>query len=130
MATERKLMIVDDEDSIRELLSKYFSDAGFLVKTAANGEEALNISKDDNIQVYYLDLLLPKMNGVELCRKIRKARPTAFLFAMTGYASVFDLVQCREAGFDDYFTKPLKLELLLQAANDAFAKLERWRKGG
>jgi len=130
MATERKLMIVDDEDSIRELLSKYFSDAGFLVRTAPNGEEALNISKDDNIQVYYLDLLLPKMNGVELCRKIRKARPTAFLFAMTGYASVFDLVQCREAGFDDYFTKPLKLDLLLHAANDAFTKLERWRKGG
>ena len=66
------------------------------------------------------------MNGVELCRHLRKERPAAFMFAMTGFATVFDLEQCREAGFDDYFPKPFRLPSLLTAARDAFEKLERW----
>jgi len=128
-ASERRILIVDDEESIRELLTKAFEEAGYEPTCVASAEEALEMAKNNHFQVYFLDLLLPGMNGVELCRRIRKAKPTAFIFAMTGYASVFDLVQCREAGFDDYFPKPFKIQLLTQTAKESFAKLDRWRKG-
>jgi len=76
----------------------------------------------------FLDLNLPGMNGVELCRKIRKDRPIAVIHAITGYASLFELTDCREAGFDDYFTKPADMEMLLTAAQNAFEKVDRWKK--
>ena len=71
---------------------------------------------------------MSKMDGLELCRKIKKEIPMAVLYAMTGYPSSFDLSNCREAGFDDYFYKPVKLSLLLKAAEDAFNKLGRWEQ--
>jgi len=76
----------------------------------------------------FLDLNMPGMNGVTLCERIRKDTPLAIIHAVTGYASLFELSDCREAGFDDYFYKPVKLSLLLKAAEDAFNKLDRWKK--
>ena len=72
-----------------------------------------------NINVMFLDLKLPGTNGVELGREIRRQNPIASLFAVTGYVSLFELANCREAGFDDYFIKPAKLEDLLAAADMA-----------
>lgn len=126
---QKKILVIDDEASIRDILSRAFTKAGYEVQVAENAEIALKMVKKDNIQVFFVDLLLPGMDGVELCRTIKKDRPTAFLFAMTGYASVFDLVKCREAGFDDYFPKPFDIEILLKIAREAFEKLDRWRSG-
>ncbi len=66
------------------------------------------------------------MNGIELCKQIRKDKPKAIIHAVTGYASHFEVSACREVCFDDYFTKPVNLELLLKAAKNAFEKIERW----
>jgi CheY-like chemotaxis protein len=67
------------------------------------------------------------MNGIELCRNIRKNNPLTIAYAVTGYASTFEVFDCREAGFDDYFTKPVEMKTLFQAAEQAFQKLARWR---
>ena len=63
----------------------------------------------------------------ELCRKIREKYPTACIYALTGHSTLFELADCREAGFDDYFTKPIKLETLHMAVEQAFDRVERWR---
>jgi DNA-binding response OmpR family regulator len=76
----------------------------------------------------FLDLNLPGMNGMDLCRRIKKDKPMAIVFAVTGYASLFELVDCREAGFDDYFKKPVDMKSLVKAANDAFERIDRWKK--
>ena len=60
------------------------------------------------------------MNGIELCWKIR-------IYAITGWSTLFEVEECREAGFDDLFTKPIKLDVLLKAVEDAFEKIYRWR---
>ena len=75
----------------------------------------------------FLDLNLPGMNGAKLCRQIRQDNPIACMHAVTGYPSDYELVNCRRAGFDDYFIKPVGLKLLLNAARDSFEKLERWK---
>jgi len=69
------------------------------------------------------DLKLPGMSGMECCQRIRKDFPDAAVLVITGYPSLFELADCRAAGFDDYFTKPMKLELLIRAAQTAFDKL-------
>ncbi len=123
-----KILVVDDDKSIRDLLTKAFGEKGYTVKTAESGEAALEILKNGNFQLQFLDLQLPGMNGIELCRRIREDNPAAVLIAMTGYVSVFHLVECRDAGFDDYFVKPFNVQVLLKAAEDAFEKIERWRR--
>ncbi len=125
---DKTILVVDDEESIRELLREAFRGAGYEVRTAGDAEEALAVMRRHNIQVVFLDLKLPGMSGVDMARAIRKENPIAFLYAMTGYVSLFELSDCREAGFDDYFTKPVKLATLFQAAEQAFEKLARWRR--
>ncbi len=125
---EKNILIVDDEKFIRDMLEQAFSKEGYIIRSAESAEEALEILKDEKFQVMFLDLNLPKMNGVELCKQIRKDIPIGIIYAVTGYASLFELADCREAGFDDYFTKPVKLEMLFKAAQDAFEKIDRWKK--
>ena len=127
---EKKVLMVDDEQMIIDLYKEAFSQAGFSVRTAETAEEALEILKHEQYWVMFLDLNLPGMTGVELCRKIRKEWPMAITYAVTGYASLFELSDCRDAGFEDYFTKPTKLQDLIDAAEYAFKKLVRWRKKG
>ncbi len=127
---KKRILVVDDESTMRDLLSTAFEDEGYEVVTAESAEDALEILKNENFQVQFLDLQLPGMNGLDLCREIRPNNPVAILFAMTGYASVFHLVDCREAGFDDYFVKPFDVKLLKQATAQAFEKIDRWRRGG
>jgi CheY-like chemotaxis protein len=124
----KQLLVVDDETSIRELLSEALGRAGYEVVLAASGEEALErLGQEAGLLVMLLDLNLPGLDGLELARRIRRERPMAILYAMTGYSSLFELADCREAGFDDYFTKPLRLEVLVKALGQAFDRLERWK---
>jgi DNA-binding response OmpR family regulator len=123
-----KILVVDDEMSIRSLFEEVLSEAGYDVRLAENGEVALDILKQEEIGVIFLDLRLFGMNGIELCRNIRKTNPIAMIYAMTGWAALFDIQECREAGFDDYFTKPVSPETLSKAVEDAFEKLNRWKR--
>ncbi len=126
--SKKKILVLDDEVHIKDMLGQAFSKAGYAVRLAESAEETLDILKDEKIQVMFMDLKLPGMNGVELCRKIRKESPITIIHAITAYASLFVLADCREAGFDDYFNKPVDLEVLFKAAQDAFEKIDRWKK--
>jgi DNA-binding response OmpR family regulator len=68
------------------------------------------------------------MNGVDLCRAVHRDWPWSITIAVTGHASLFELVKCREAGFEDYFIKPVGSKELLKAAEHACNKLERWKQ--
>lgn len=126
--SEKRILVVDDEKQIRDLYSQSFTRAGYEVTTAESAEEALEILKKEQFWVLFLDLNLPGMSGIDLCRQIRKRYPMAIPYAVTGYASLFELSDCRDAGFEDYFTKPANLSDLLEAAEQAFKKLARWKK--
>jgi DNA-binding response OmpR family regulator len=125
---EKKVLIVDDEEAIRSLLDNAFRKAGFSPVVAGSGEEALAILEKDNIQVMFLDMNLPGMNGMELCAIIRKNNPVACIYSMTGYGSIFQLTECRDIGFDDYFLKPINMKTFIKTAEDSFKKLARWKK--
>ena len=123
-----KILIVDDEASVRELFASVFTEEGYEVIAAEDGNTALEILQQDSIDVIFLDLKLFGMNGIDLCRQIRKTKPVSMIFAITGWAALFEIEECREAGFDDYFEKPLDIDMLLGIVADAFKKLERWKR--
>ncbi len=124
----KTILVVDDEASVRDLLKETFGSAGYNVRLAEGAETALEILKQEDIKVIFLDLKLFGMNGIELCRQIRKNNPIAVIFAMTGWSALYEIEECREAGFDDFFTKPVQIDMFLKAVDDAFEKLDRWRK--
>ena len=125
---DKNILLVDDEKPIRDAFARAFQSQGYTVRTAANAEEALVLMRSEPAHVLFVDLQMPGMNGVELCRIVRKEWPWAIAIAVTGYASLFDLLDCREAGFEDYFIKPTPLAQLLEAAAHAFNKIERWQQ--
>jgi len=125
--SKKTILVVDDETTILTMFKLAFTQKGYDVKTAASAEEALELLKTEKILVMFLDLNLPAMSGIELCRAIKDQTPMAILYAVTGYASLFELSDCRDAGFDDYYKKPVGIAELLKAAESAFEKIERWK---
>jgi DNA-binding response OmpR family regulator len=128
MTPQRKILVVDDEVSIRDLFQSFFADSGYEVLLAEGGKDALLALQMHDVDVIFLDLRLFGMNGIELCRQIRKTKPVSMIYAMTGWSALFEIDECREAGFDDYFEKPLDMERLLLLVDQAFERLERWKK--
>lgn len=128
MVHKGKILVVDDEISMRDLFQSVFTEAGYEVFLAEGGKEALAILQLHDIDVIFLDLKLFGMNGIELCRQIRKTKPVSMIYAMTGWSALFEIDECREAGFDDYFEKPVDMTMLLSLVDQAFERLRRWKK--
>jgi CheY-like chemotaxis protein len=121
------IMVVDDEERILDVFSQGFAMQGYNVLAARNAEEAIEMLHDISCLIFFIDLNLSGINGIDLCKYIRQRLPMAIPFAVTGYDSLFELTECRDAGFEDYFTKPVPLSDLFAAAESACIKLERWR---
>jgi DNA-binding NtrC family response regulator len=122
------MLIVDDEMTVREIFKDFFEASGYQVLTAEGADNAIELLHDREIDVIFLDLRLFGTNGLELGRRIRKEKPLSILFAITGWAGLFEVEECREAGFDDFFIKPVEFDMLQKAVEDAFERVERWRK--
>ena len=86
---EKKILLVDDKTDIGRVFEKALVRAGYVVRSAASGGEALEILKGEKIQVMFFDLNMPEMDGLELCRRVRKDFPMAMIHAVTGYSSLF-----------------------------------------
>ncbi len=103
-----KILVVDDEFSIRELVSFNLEKAGFLVECLDDGLKALEYIKKSPPDLVVLDLMLPGMDGLDVCRKVRQMEKTKFLpvLILTARAGEIDRVVGLEIGADDYLTKP------------------------
>lgn len=126
----KKILVVDDDTIFLRIMRHGLEKAGYEVLVAENAVEALDKVRSEGMQVFFLDLSLPDMDGLALCRTIRGENPAAVTIAVTSYSSVFEILKCREAGFDDYFRKPIEMSHIVQAAGEAFARIERWKSPG
>lgn len=122
----KKILIVDDEEAVRYVVKQILELEGCTVFCAEDAEQAFEILEEEDIHVFFLDLNLTGMGGIELCTEIRIGRPVDFICAITGFVTVFSIVQCREVGFDDFFVKPFDNSMLIKVTEQAFEKLERW----
>jgi len=117
-----KILVAEDDPITARILEKYLSDWSYLVFPATNGEDAWKALEAENIQIALLDWMMPKLNGLELCRRIRKEKsdPYVYLILVTARSSTQDIVEGLNAGADDYITKPVEpaeLKARLQTGN-------------
>ncbi len=128
MVMRKQILVVDDEKEIREILEITFKDAGFFVTAVGTGEEAIEIFKNGEYLVVFLDVRLPGLSGFDICQEMKKIKPHAYIVAMTGYTDLFDQKKCLEAGFDYYFPKPFRFKHLMELARNALERVEWWKK--
>ncbi|MBQ3142722.1 MAG: response regulator transcription factor [Bacilli bacterium] len=107
-----RILIVDDEKDIAELIDDVLIDEGFETVIKNNGEEAFEEIKNNKFDLILLDIMMPKMNGIELCSKIRNITSCPIIF-LTAKNTSFDKVIGFEIGADDYITKPFIIEELV-----------------
>lgn len=104
----KKIMIIEDEEKIRALVKKYLEQERFEVLTAENGDEARDIFKKNKPDLILLDLMLPDINGLDLCRDIRRTSSVPIIM-LTAKTQETDKILGLELGADDYITKPFSL---------------------
>jgi len=123
MAPETVLIIEDDPVMLRGLKDNFEFD-GYTVKTAADGEDGLNTALDGRPDLIVLDIMLPKINGYEICRLIREEELDMPIIMLTAKGQESDIVLGLNLGADDYVTKPFSIKELLARAN-AFLRRRR-----
>ena len=123
---EQKLLIVDDEAHIRMLIGQTLEeleDEGVNFFTAENGEQALEIIQAERPQLVFLDVMMPKMNGMEVCRRVKKelAFEDVYIVLLTAKGQELDRQKGQEVGADLYMTKPFDPEVLLKKAKEVLS---------
>ncbi|NSL51269.1 response regulator transcription factor [Calidifontibacillus erzurumensis] len=103
---QKTILVVDDEQSIVTLLRYNLEQAGFRVKTAMDGETGLKIAIEESPDLVILDLMLPKLDGIEVCKRLRQRKVFIPILMLTAKDDEFDKVLGLELGADDYMTKP------------------------
>ncbi|MDM5249726.1 MULTISPECIES: response regulator transcription factor [unclassified Lysinibacillus] len=102
----KTILVVEDEFSIATLLKYNLEQAGYIVETAADGQEGLDKAIDIQPDLILLDLMLPRLDGMEVCKQIRQQRMNTPIIMLTAKDDEFDKVLGLELGADDYMTKP------------------------
>ena len=110
---EKKILIVEDEKNIVDILNFNLTREGYTTMEAYDGEEGLQLALEADPDLILLDLMLPKMNGFDVCRAIRDAKRTTPVIMLTAREEEADKVLGLETGADDYITKPFSMRELL-----------------
>ena len=114
-----KILAIDDEKDILLLLKYNLESEGYTVKTASSGKEGLDIAPKYNPDLILIDIMMPEIDGIETCRKLREIEKfqTTFILFLTARVEEYSEVAAFDAGGDDYITKPIKPRALLRRIN-------------
>ncbi|MGG7143010.1 response regulator transcription factor [Clostridium nigeriense] len=122
--SKERILIVDDEKEIRDLIDIYLKGEGYDTLKAENGEEALNILEKQNVDLIILDIMMPKVNGIEACLRIREEREMPIIM-LSAKSEDMDKILGLNTGADDYLTKPFNpLELVARVKS----QLRRYKR--
>ena len=110
------ILVADDEKAIRESIKDYLEAKGYSVKTATDGESALELFYENSFDLVILDVMMPKVDGFDACRAVRRASNLPVLF-LTEKGQEADFLKGFECGCDDYVVKPFPLSVLYEKCN-------------
>ncbi len=108
-----RILAIDDEKNILHLIRNEFSEEGFEVTTALSGEEGLKIVEKQKFDLVFLDIKLPKINGIETLRRLKQKSSSTEVIMITGHGEIKSAIESIKLGARDYITKPFKLDELL-----------------
>ena len=127
---QNRVLVIDDEEDMRNLIEMYLLNSGFLCTQAANGDEALQAFKDEQIDVVLLDIMMPEQDGFSVCESIRKISEVPIIF-VSAKGEEWDKVKGLKLGGDDYVVKPFspgelmaRIEALLRRTGKIIEKQE------
>src|SRR6478752_3912390 len=124
MSKNNKVLIVDDEPDILELLQYNLEKEGYEVRTASSGIKGVEVAKEFLPQLILLDIMMPKMDGVETCRRLKEITKLkdVFIIFLTARSEEYSEVAAFDAGADDYLTKPIKPRALMSRVSAFFRR--------
>jgi two-component system alkaline phosphatase synthesis response regulator PhoP len=108
-----RILLVEDEENLLSTLALNLELEGYEVITATNGKEALQLFKNNRIDLVVLDIMLPEINGIDVCKEIRKENRSVFILFLSARSMGSERIEGLKAGADDYLSKPFNLEELL-----------------
>lgn len=113
MVEKKRILIVDDDTEIRDLLEFDISSSGYFVDTACDGMEGLNKALNNKYDLILLDVMMPKMNGFDVCKNIRQAKLAIPILMLTAKGTIDDKTVGFDCGADDYLVKPFDVQEVL-----------------
>lgn len=109
----KSILVVDDDDEIRDLLEFDLEQSGYTVDTAINGIDGLEKALSKRYDLILLDVMMPKMNGFDVCKNIRKSKNAVPILLLTAKGTINDKTQGFDCGADDYLIKPFDIQEVL-----------------
>jgi DNA-binding NtrC family response regulator len=113
MAEKSKILVVDDEDALRTVLSSELSSEGYDVRTAGDGDEAISGLQKEAFDLVLLDIRMPRMNGFEVLKYVKEKHPKTKVVMLTGFADLKNAIESKKLGAEDFVSKPYDLVDLL-----------------
>ncbi len=128
MDQKYKILIVDDDETIRSTMKAILEDEGYSVDSAANGKEAIKKTQEQSYNLALLDIRLPDMEGVELLKLMKEPMPRMRKIMVTGFPSLQNAVEAVNKNADAYLIKPVDVDKLLATVKEQLAKQEEDKK--
>ena len=130
MTDPAKILVIDDDASVRKVLAMALEDDGCIVDTAENGGEAIRKSNANFYNLALIDIRLPDMEGTRLLKEMKDTVPKMAKIIVTGYPGLQNAVEAVNKGADGYIVKPFKMEDLLKTVREHLKKQEEAKKYG
>ena len=128
MNEQVKILVVDDEESIRETLKEILEDEGYIVDTVKNGRTAIKFSKEKSYDLALIDNRLPDIEGIELLEKFKESNSNMIKIVVTGFPSTTNAVKALNNGANRYLLKPVKSINLINISQEELNKREEIEK--
>jgi DNA-binding NtrC family response regulator len=113
MAEKNSILVVDDEDALRTVLSSELESEGYAVATAGDGDEAISVLQGKSFDLVLLDIKMPRVDGFEVLRFIKERYPATKVIMLTGFADLKNAIESKKLGAEDFVSKPYDLVDLL-----------------
>lgn len=113
MADKSNILVVDDEEALRTVLSSELVGAGYDVSTASDGDEAISTVQNKKFDLVLLDIKMPRVDGFEVLKFIKKTYPSVKVIMLTGFADLKNAIESKKHGAEDFVSKPYDLVDLL-----------------
>lgn len=113
MAEKNSILVVDDEDALRTVLSSELESEGYVVATAGDGDDAIAVLQGKAFDLVLLDIKMPRVDGFEVLRFIKERYPATKVIMLTGFADLKNAIESKKLGAEDFVSKPYDLVDLL-----------------
>lgn len=130
MVEQERILVVDDDDSIRKVLASILEEKGYVVDTAQRGKEAIEKTQSEFYNLALVDIRLPDMDGTEVLASIKETTPPMVKIIVTGYPSLQNAIDAVNKGADAYVLKPFKVDNILKIISEHLKKQKENKKYG